>query len=209
MSCSRKVGNMVDVKIVPRSRVIQRLVVRAVLLGACSKEVPTSTTMRLMRRRVHVQRLAAFAFLTLGANSLEAQASERLDILKVAIAHAAPGLPPGQIVLDPRAKASGQARKSVETSELALILRGPVDLLEARWKCDSDRPDSCRIEGAAAIVAVDDPQVNGNSASVSVRTWVADERVASRPVTSRKVILTLVRSRNSWRVVREATDRIS
>ena len=123
----------------------------------------------------------------------------------------------GPIVVDPRVLGVEADRlsgfRSVRDSDVLTLLASVANVsirhLEDVRQCSGPTPRDCRLAGAAMLLAVSDPLVDGDSAEIFVSVWSYDPTYKRQPVGTKDLRLSLKRDNDSWRVVAETVLRQS
>jgi hypothetical protein len=123
-------------------------------------------------------------------------------------------LPPGRAVLDTRVlcadtstcdRWNGERPLSV-AGRLATRIRGMTGSLDQIRRCLPNEPTSCRLTGAGVVVAVSEPTVRDEVATVYVNLWFNTGQ-ARAPVAERSYVVMLTRYNGAWMVEQIEVDR--
>lgn len=78
----------------------------------------------------------------------------------------------------------------------------------ATFTCVPRRPDTCRLNGAAVLLSLREPEISGDTATVAAEVrWAT--RSARQPVAWKRVTVTVVRSNGQWTARSSRLDEIS
>lgn len=139
-----------------------------------------------------------------------------LSVELAAIRHVRLSLPVGAFALEPRIAASfderdGMWREERPADRSAALSResgGQLGRLDEIRRCPAASPASCHLERVSALVALSAPRIDGESATIDVRSWYNTSH-PRQPVAARDVRLELRFESGRWRVVRERAMRMS
>lgn len=123
-------------------------------------------------------------------------------------------LPPGRAVLDTRILCTDTStcdrwngeRPLTMAGRLATRIRGVTGSLDQIRRCLPNEPTSCRLTGAGVVVAVSEPTVSNDVATVYVNLWFNTGQ-ARAPVAERSYVVTLRRPDGVWMVEQIVVDR--
>jgi len=123
-------------------------------------------------------------------------------------------LPPGRAVLDTRILCTDTStcdrwngeRPLTVAGRLATRIRGVTGSLDQIRRCLPNEPTSCRLTGAGVVVAVSEPAVSGDGATVYVNLWFNTGQ-ARAPVAERSYVVSLRRPNGTWMVEQVVVDR--
>ena len=136
------------------------------------------------------------------------------DILVPVLDAIRDSLPPGRAVLDTRILCIDTStcdrwdgeRPLPMAGRLATRIRGVTGSLDQIRRCLPNEPGSCRLTGAGVVVAVSEPTVSNDVATVHVNLWFNTGQ-ARAPVAERSYVVTLRRPDGAWMVEQIVVER--
>lgn len=90
-------------------------------------------------------------------------------------------------------------RSATDASRIASELRAEVGSKSETLRCASRQPSSCSLSGKNALVALSDPEVDGNGATVLATVWRTSSSTR-QPVTRVTYLIHLQRTEGRWGV---------
>jgi hypothetical protein len=169
-----------------------------------------------MRR--HVAHIAAALMIAGGIGAAPSRAQEAADAVLLSAARELTRPERGnRIGLDPREYNGVQVRGSgvyvglrdtARTRALAERLGARVVARERTIRC-SEEPRRCTLAELNVIVALSEPVITGDTATMYASISWMSGLAANRAVATRDVVLTLIRSESGWRVFSERITRIT
>ncbi len=140
--------------------------------------------------------------------------AESSDMLVPVLDAIRDSLPPGRAVLDTRILCTDAStcdrwngeRPLTMAGRLATRIRGVTGSLDQIRRCLPNQPESCRLTGAGVVVAVSEPTVSNDVATVHVNLWFNTGQ-ARAPVAERGYVVTLRRPNGAWVVEQIVVER--
>jgi len=138
------------------------------------------------------------------------------DVLSALVDPVREELPPGRIALDPRIVCKGPSCTSVWAGEhgskvaddLSRLLSARLSRIEGVRRCE-DRPGTCVLTDAEAVLALSAARIVGDTAIVVARIWIDGARNNLPRMVEKDVEIVLHRTPEGWQLARKGIVRIT
>jgi hypothetical protein len=122
------------------------------------------------------------------------------------------------VVFDPRIRvpervhgpdAFAGPHSDVRLAELRRQLGVRIGLVSDVITCAERKPSSCQLNSASLVIAAAAPHISGDTAMVTISSWVGYPGAKRAPIVARDTQLVLLRTADGWRVTEERLERIT